>query len=122
MTAGCDPRVLRIADVIEQQGFPVTVRRPSTGSYSSSTRSLSQGAPQHETETRGVIETFRTSEFGGTSVEVGDLLLTVPASALEFAPAPGDEVDYDGATWRVLVSKPQPVAGTIAAHQLQIRK
>lgn len=122
VNAPCDPRAERYADVIEQQGFPVIVRHRDPGSYDPATRALAQGPPLHEVETHAIVSAFEHREVNGTSVQVGDMRATVSAVALDWELAPGDEIEMNGDTWRVLNVGPQTIGATVAAYAAHIRK
>lgn len=103
-----------------ENGKSLTIRRisstitPSTGKTSETTS---------DTETKGLIRSFRTGEIDGTLVQLGDMEVRVAADAISITPEPDtDLVIMDSETWRVVSVGRKYSGDTVSQFMLQVRR
>jgi hypothetical protein len=70
----------------------------------------------------GVVRSYREDLIDGSSVQVGDLSVQVPAAQLTFTPDTDDDVILDGNTWSVVNVRRTYGGDQVAYFRLQVRK
>ena len=99
----------------------LTYRRRFKGEYDPETR-RTDTPPSIETQVFALKKAAGANDFiAGTTVEAGDVALTVPAAQIDFQPAPGDEMDFEGKTWTVKAARPQYGVAEVIMWELQVR-
>ena len=105
---------------------PLIYRRFHKGEYDPETRQAVDEQPPELIPIYANTNEFSyrdlgTALGGGNTIEMGDILLSVPAIQLGFSPALGDELDFDGLTWVVKGKRAKRVGLSVIMWELQVR-
>jgi len=109
-----------VADTLVNQVFPTPIvyHEKSIGSYDPLSGDVTDADVLHNINA-GVLNRSRVEE-GGTS-EKYELLLWVEHKTLPILPKTGDQVTYDGTTWKVTAVEPTYSSKGLIASKLRVR-
>ena len=115
-----DSTFIGVADTLINSVFPTPIvyHEKSIGSYDPFTGVVTGVNVDHNINA-GVLNRSRVEE-GGTS-EKYELLLWVEHKTLPILPKTGDEVTYDGTTWKVTAIEPSYSSKGLIASKLRVR-
>ncbi|NBX02616.1 MAG: hypothetical protein EBR02_00845 [Alphaproteobacteria bacterium] len=106
-------------DSIETYGAAVTLRKPGTETYDTTTGNLIQ--PNTEYNVRGLIEDYSEFHVSQGLVKAGDRRIILAAGSLSVTPAPGDTILFAGQSFLIIGVHSEYAADTPIIHTLQVR-
>jgi hypothetical protein len=109
-----------VADLLVNQVFPtqITYHEHRPGKYDPLTGAVTKDDTDH-TVNAGILNRKRVE--GGGTAETYELLLWVEHKTLPILPKTGDEVTYDGTTWKVTAVEPTYSSKKLIASKLRVR-
>lgn len=129
MSAFYDEMAELAAEMIEEFGQTLTMRRVTEASYDPATGMTSPGTAEEQPITavvlpasKGTVESFDNKLLNGTLIESNIRALKIAANGLLWPPSPGCVVMYDGQEWKMLGATPSNPAGTALVYSASIMR
>jgi hypothetical protein len=115
-----DTALRRVAStVLAKLGTPVTIRRVTPGTYSTTTRSHTPTVA--DTTAKGRLDDYRDRELSNT-ILAGDRKLTIAAASLSYEPSPKDRVVIGAVDYEIVNVTHHRAQDEAALYELQLRR
>ena len=109
-----------VADLVDELGKALTLRKVTEGTYDPETGEMS-AASTSDTSVVGVLYDYADEDIDGTRIQMGDRRCLIKAKSLSVAPESGDRI-VDGSTvYTVVRIKKHEAGGVVSGYNMQVR-
>lgn len=121
MTGALDKRMRSLAQQLTAKfGKAVTIKEYTGNTYDPATGTNTPSYTDHNAN--AVVRSYAERLIDGSSVQVGDVEVSVPAKELTFTPDTQDNVLMDGVTYSIVNPQRTYSGERVALFVLQVRK